>query len=303
MAYGNKSLPNFLENGKITADSISEPIAYLKNQIKSLSEIKSDTLFLNNSKITGPQYIKYSKDLVDSQNWSNGKKKLIKEQIDKLFKKELSASFPRGGAELKEIDKIKTEQTDKSKSYNNKSNKFEYDTHGILGKSARQLVELFDDSQSTKDLNNWVQSHYNAIDLLESLVGKTPHGGKLTRLVNSSVGSIVGSVVGENIGHPIIGFGIGRAIANQIDGVLNNHLISNPLKRLLIKDIESKNPSIVSEIEKYIKANQPDISELGNYSLVPKNQLKSSITTIPKTTKNIKPISKMVPPNTIKKQQ
>jgi hypothetical protein len=30
MAYGNKSLPNFLENGKITADSISEPIAYLK---------------------------------------------------------------------------------------------------------------------------------------------------------------------------------------------------------------------------------------------------------------------------------
>lgn len=303
MAYGNKSLPNFLENGKITADSISEPIAYLKNQIKSLSEIKSDTLFLNNSKITGPQYIKYSKDLVDSQNWSNGKKKLIKEQIDKLFKKELSASFPRGGAELKEIDKIKTEQTDKSKSYNNKSNKFEYDTHGILGKSARQLVELFDDSQSTKDLNNWVQSHYNAIDLLESLVGKTPHGGKLTRLVNSSVGSIVGSVVGENIGHPIIGFGIGRAIANQIDGVLNNHLISNPLKRLLIKDIESKNPSIVSEIEKYIKANQPDISELGNYSLVPKNQLKSSITTIPKTTKNIKPISKIVPPNTIKKQQ
>lgn len=249
-----------IENGRVNPD---EAIDYLKGKIGELSNIKNDAVFLNDAKISPQDFAKYNHDLIDAQkSWSSARKATAHTQMDK----ELGpiASTYKEGIPLAEVDKLKTEQTNLSKTYNNQGAKpFEYDTHGIVGKASRDLVEMHTDDAPTKELNKLIQSHYDAVDLLDSLRGKTPHGGQLARYAGRIGGEITGAIAGSTVGHPFIGAMAGRIGADMLDSALHSQFISNPLKRMIVEKMDGVEPAVKAKMLKYIDENSPDISELG----------------------------------------
>lgn len=254
-----KALPS-IEGGKVNPD---EAIDYLKGKIGELSNIKNDAVFLNDNKVPVEDFGKYAHDLVDAQKgWSNVRKSDAHAQLDTQLRS-IDAAY-KTDLPLSEIDKIKTEQTGLSKSYNNNGAKpFELDTHGILGKAARDLVEMHTEDAPTKELNKLIQSHYDAVDLLDSMRGKAPHGGQLARYAGRIGGEITGAIAGSTVGHPFIGALTGRIGADMLDSVLHSNFISNPLKRMMIDKMEGVEPAVRQKMLQYIEQNSPDIGELG----------------------------------------
>lgn len=260
-SYGKgKALPA-IEKGKINPD---EAIDYLKDRIGDLSDIKNDAVFLNESKIPVSDFGKYAHDLVDAQkNWSESRKVSAHEQLNKELAGIQKAY--KGDLPLSEVDKIKTEQTGLSKSYNNAGAKpFELDTHGIIGKAGRDLVEMHTDDAPTKELNKLIQSHYDAVDLLDSMRGRAPHGGQLGKYAGRVGGEILGALGGSTVGHPFVGALAGRVGADMIDSVLHSKFISNPLKRMMVEKTNDIEPAVKTRMLKYIDENSPDIKDLGD---------------------------------------
>lgn len=182
---------------------------------------------------------------------------------------------------MTELDKIKTEQTGLSSTYKNPKAKFDYDTYGIIGKSARGIVEMFTEDAPTKELNKLIQSHYDAIDFYESLRGKAPSGGLLSKNIERAAGGVVGAIAGSSAGHPIVGAIAGRGSVDLIMSIMNNHFISNPLKRMLIKNMDNIPSDVKQKALNYIDQNSPDIGNIGDQS--------SSIPNIQSNSPNITP--------------
>jgi hypothetical protein len=266
-SYGKDALPTVNEGGKL--DTLEQQ-AFLKNRIGDLSDVKNDAVFINDNSVPLDGVKKYAADLVDAQkSWTQARKAKALDQIGKEFDS-FAAAYKDAPLSTAELDKIKTEQTGLSKAYNNSGAKpFELDTHGIIGKAARDLVELHTDDAPTKELNKLIQSHYDAVDLLDALNGKAPHGGYLTRTLNRMAGEITGAVAGGSIGHPFIGAMAGRAGADLISGILNSNFISSPLKRRLIEGMTTIEPKVKQKMLDYIEQNAPAIGDLGEQPTVP----------------------------------
>lgn len=265
-SYGNSVIPK-LDGGKITAQTIEEPVAVLEAGIEKLSNLKNDAVFLNDNTIKPSEYIKYIQDTAKSQaskGWSKMKINEAQTAINK-FASKLNEAYPEDAPiSVNDLDRFKTEQTGLSKSYKNLSAKpFELDAHGIIGSASKDLVEKFTDDAPTKEVNKLIQSHYDAIDLLESLRGKTPHGGRFTQTAEMLGGTVVGGLAGMGAGHPFLGAMFGRAGAHVVDSLLRSDFVTNPLKRMLIKDLGIKDPAVMKQMESYINENTPDIKDLG----------------------------------------
>jgi len=245
--YGKKTIPEMAEGGKLNP---KEAVDFLDSKIGQLSQLKNDNLFLNDTRIGFEDYRKYVDDLIEAQpSWSDTKKANIRNDVKNLIDENERAYAKsvknKSGLELSEWDRIKTEQTGLSKSYKNKAPKFDYDAHAILGKGARELIELFDDSATTRELNKFIQSHYDAIDLLNSWRGLTPKGGMMSKHFAKVGGDIVGFAAGQSIGHPFLGAMGGRAIASQLTDIVQSQFISNPIKRILINNLKEQAPDVV----------------------------------------------------------
>ncbi len=262
-SYGKKALP-VLENGKINPD---EGIAFLDEQIGHLSNIKSDAVFLNTTKIPVADFVKHADDMIQAQKsygWSEMRIKQARTQLAKEAEK-MDAAYEGGSLDLNEIDKIKTEQTALSKAYKNPTAQpFQHDTHSILGKAARDLVEKSTEDAPTKELNKWIQSHYDAIDLLEALRARAPHGGYIAKMGARLTGEIFGAVAGSTVGHPFLGAIAGRIGADAVDGLIHSKFISNPTKRAVIEKMRGVDPAVKQQMLDYIDKNSPDIGELGD---------------------------------------
>lgn len=248
-AYGNGATIPEMSSGKINPN---ESIDFLKNQIGELSKIKTKAVEANNVGVPIDEYQASANKIISKQGWSKMRVTEAENQVAKTIEK-MRETYPDGSIPLTELDTIKTEQTNLSKSYNNNGkDPFVYDAHGILGKSARKIVEDRTNDAPTRDLNKWIQSHYNAIDLLESLRGKAPHGGLLTQGLHRLGGEAVGAVTGAMAGHPWLGAMAGHFGADAIDGILGANFISNPIKRSLIESMQNADPAVVKTALKYL---------------------------------------------------
>ena len=248
--YGKNIVPDMKGGGADT----TEAQAFLKKKISELSTLRNEDLFLSNERVPLQGYRKYAEELVDAQNWSDSKKQVVKNDVAKIFN-EMDATYAKSpknvnGIELQELNTLKTEQTGLSKSYNNKAPRFDYDAHGIAGKAARDLIELLTDSDTTKELNKLIQSHYDAIDFMDAINGKKVQGGNLSKLGLKIGGNIIGAVAGSASGNPIIGGVAGNIIAGKISDIIQSNFITNPIKRLLINNLKEQSPK---EVQRALK--------------------------------------------------
>lgn len=242
-----KALPTMVK-GKLQTDAATN---FLKSQVSKLGAVKSDLNFLNDNKISLNDFAQRAKDTVDAQTgWSAAKKADAKAQVGKIF----DAMKPNYKEDLPmaEVDKLKTEHTQESTSYNSKS-PFSLDAHGIVGKAARDIVSMHADGAPIDELNKLMSSHYDAIKLLQSMRGKTPHGGLFSKHVGQVGGEVIGAAAGATLGHPFLGAMAGRAGADFVNEVVNNHFISNPLKRTLITNMKGVDPEVMTKALAHIE--------------------------------------------------
>jgi hypothetical protein len=250
-SYGKNTVPDM--GGERGAIDPTDQIDFLKEQIRKLGGIKTDAVQANDQGISITQLIKTAYQQIKNQGWSILKQKAAQVGVDKIFAR-IGEAYPEGVVPLTEVDTIKSEQAGLSKSYNNKkAEPFELDAHAVVGSSAKTTVEDATQDGPTKEFNKFIQSHYDAIDLLEALRGKTPHGGMLTkqfgRLTAQGVGAGVGAATG---GSPILGAIAGRGAMDSIDGIFNNNFISNPLKRMLVSNLKDVPAPVIQQMLDYI---------------------------------------------------
>lgn len=246
-----EALPT-LSKGKLQVDGAT---SFLKSQISKLSDIKNRLVATGKGTTSIDDFQERANAIIDSQKgWSLAKKSAAKTDVAKITNP-WSDIYPDGIPNT-ELDSLKTEHTNESSSYNSKS-PFNLDSHAVVGKAARQLVESNAKDAPIGELNKLIQSHYDAISLLNSMRGKTPHGGALSHMLNNTVGEVGGLAGGLAVGHPFIGAMVGRAGAEAINEIINNHFISNPLKRSIVNNMPNTDPAVVQSALDYLDANAP----------------------------------------------
>lgn len=253
--YGGKMVPDMTPNGRVNP---GEQIDFLSAKIKELSELKKEALFLSDQVVPVDEFIKYTNNLIDAQNWTAAKKATEKNDVSRILEN-IKAAQKDQPFELNILDQIKTEQTSLSKSYSNPKAAFSYDAHGVVGKAARDLVEMFSDDIAVKDLNKFIQGHYDAIDLLNSWKGKTPKGGMMAKHFSRVTGQVLGYSAGSAAGHPFAGAIAGNVLSDQIADIVQSNFITNPVKRLLIDNLKEQQPAQVSKILKTLESKYNDI--------------------------------------------
>jgi hypothetical protein len=250
-----KALPT-ISKGKLQVDNAT---GFLKTQIGRLSEIKNNLVATGKNNTSIGDFQDRANAIIDSQKgWSLARKGTAKADVAKLTSP-WSDVYPDGIPNT-ELDSLKTEHTNESSSYNSKS-PFNLDAHAVVGKAARQLVESNAKGAPIGELNKLIQSHYDATTLLNSMRGKAPHGGALSHMMNNTIGEVGGLAGGLAVGHPFIGAMAGRAGAEAINEIINNHFISNPLKRSIVNNMPNTDPEVVQSALDYLdEANPKDQS-------------------------------------------
>ena len=277
-SYGNKAIPQIVP-GRGVVNPI-EAMDFLNERIASLSEVKGEAVELSNKPTQVKDVDSQVKGIVRQQGWTKLQQDRTLAQIGQMEgvdpltgkiipgKGELGAlesSYPNGDIPLSEIDKLKTYEAGLSKSYNNKSaGPFELDAHAILAKVYRKIVEDNTDSEIIREYNKYVQSHYDAVELLKSLENKTPHGGMLTkqfqRIGAQAVGAGGGALLGGGPMGAILGGVVTGSIVDTVMGIMNDHFISNPLKRMLIENMPDIPDPVVQKMLDYIDQTKTNIS-------------------------------------------
>ena len=268
-SYGPKAIPEIVADRGVV--NPLPAIDFLNSRISELGDLKSGAVELSNKPTSLSDIQTKINNIIGQQGWTKlqSDRALAKigniESIDPVTgevipaKGELGsiqASYPDGNIPLKEIDQLKTYEGKLSNSYNNKSaGPFELDAHGVLAKAYRGIVEDNTDDQTIRDFNKYIQSHYDAIELLKSLENKTPHGGMLTKQIQKIAAEGAGGLIGTTIAGPlgtIIGGAAGGALSDTVMGIFNDNFISNPLKAMLIKNMTDVPDPIIQKMLNYI---------------------------------------------------
>jgi hypothetical protein len=277
-SYGNRAIPQIVP-GRGVVNPI-EAIDFLNERIASLSEVKGEAVELSNKPTQVNDVDTQVKGIVGQQGWTKLQQDRTLAQIGQMEgvdpvtgkiipgKGELGAlenSYPDGNIPLAEIDKLKSYEANLSKSYNNKSaGPFELDAHAILAKVYRKIVEDNTDSDVIREYNKYIQSHYDAIELLRSLENKTPHGGMLTRQFQrigaEAVGAGAGAVFGGGPIGAVLGGAVAGSVVDTVMGIMNDHFISNPLKRMLIKNMPDVPDPVIQKMLDYVDRTKTGIS-------------------------------------------
>jgi hypothetical protein len=278
--YGKNTLPK-MEKGKLKTANSRE---FLKTKIGELSEIKQERLFLYNDRYDLPTYRQWVNDFAEKNNWSEDYKLAVKTDVNKILNTIENAytDSPKnvGGLELGEFNIIQTNQADQSRAF---GGEYKPDAHSVIAKATGELIDLATGSSEIRDLNRLIASHYDAIDLFKVLSNKSPKGGKLSGLFMRLGGDVVGAAVGSKFGQPVAGAIGGRVIFGKISDIIQNNLISNPMKKVLIEKLASQSPKEVAEVIKSSEGVFKEVfDELGlDYKSISKTNSVSS-----KTTKN-----------------
>lgn len=240
-----KALPTLIK-GKLQVEAATQ---FLTKKVGDLSKIKDQLVKSSPTKTPVENFQGRVNAIIDAKSWSQAKKIAMKADAQKItnpWKDIYPDGIPNG-----ELDNLKTEETGESTSYNSKS-PFSLDAHGAVGQAARQLVQGNAEHAPIDELNKVISSHYDAIKLLNSMRGYTPHGGALSKMLRGTGGEIAGLAAGMVVGHPFLGAMAGRAGAEAITEVINNHFISNPLKRTLVNNMNGADPGVVQKALDYL---------------------------------------------------
>lgn len=258
-SYGEgKALPT-LKNGKLQVDGATK---FLSDQVSRLADIKNGLVGTSKDVIPVQDFQSRANAVIDGQNaWSLAKKATAKADVQKLT--DTWKDIYPDGIPNKELDSLKTEHTAESNSYTSKS-PFSLDAHAIVGKTARQLVESNVGDAPLQELNKLISSHYDAVKLLNSMRGKAPHGGALSKMFNNTIGEVGGMAGGMAVGHPFLGAMVGRAGAEAVNEIINNHFISNPLKRAIVNNMKGADPQVVQKALDYLETNSPPAESTPN---------------------------------------
>ncbi len=247
---GGKALPTMNKGGKMNS---LPAINFLRNQVNTLGEIKSNLVKTAKENVPLKEFKQAAIDRIDRAGWSVAKSNAEKTNVSKLIDS-LKESYPKG-IPAEELDKIKTEQAGESKSYNSKS-PFSPDSHAIVGQTAADAVISKGGDAPIDELNKLLTSHYDAIKVLKTMNGKTPHGGMISRHAANIAGEVGGLAAGMAVGHPFLGAMAGRGASEAMNNILNNHFISNPLKRSLIRNMKGEKPEVIKQALDYLASQE-----------------------------------------------
>lgn len=136
------------------------------------------------------------------------------------------------------------------------------DVNYLIGKAAQKTIEDTAEKAGYADvaqLNREIGSRLDAADFLSSLHGKTVKGGRLGKYVLMTIGSTMGS----SIPTKILGALGGDAVAN----LLISNSVAGPVKRLILKNLETKNPAAYRQALQWIE--QQGIDRASRLALPP----------------------------------
>lgn len=280
-----RALPTLIK-GKLQVDAATQ---FLTKKVGDLSKIKDQLVKSSPTKTPVENFQGRVNSIIDAQkSWSQAKKNAMKVDAQKITNpwKDI---YP-DGIPNDELDNLKTEQTGESTTYNSKS-PFSLDSHAVVGKAARQLVQGNAEHAPIDELNKVISSHYDAIKLLNSMRGYTPHGGALSRMVNNTLGEVGGLAAGMTIGHPFLGAMAGRAGAEAVTEVINNHFISNPLKRTLVNNMPGADPAVVQKALDYLDQANPKSQEAPAPQATPESNQTVSSPNDSTSNESVKPLN------------
>ncbi len=241
-----KALPVMNKAGKM---STLPAINFLKNQVGVLGKIKENIVKTSGENTSIEDFKQAALDRIDRSSSSVAKRNADKAGVSGIINN-LKGDYP-DGIPTSELDKLKTEHANESKSYNSKST-FSPDAHAIVGQTAADAVVSKPGGEIADELNKVMSSHYDAMKVLKAMNGKTPHGGLLTKHAANIAGEVGGLAAGMAVGHPFLGAMAGRGASEAVTNIMNSHFISNPLKRTLIQNMKGEKPEVIQQALDYL---------------------------------------------------
>ena len=126
---------------------------------------------------------------------------------------------------------------------------YQSDAQYLMGKAAKQTIEdtVPKDAFSVQELNNHIGNIYDAEKFLRTLDGRAIKGGRLGKYFGRVLGGMVGTAGGP------IGTFLGTLGGDGVVEILQRNTFSNPLKRIIIANIQKTNPAAYSQVLDYIK--------------------------------------------------
>jgi len=249
-----------LKNGQIDT---REAVDILEAHNSSFATLRNDITFFADEPVPFKDYRQFMMDTIEARNLTKTAEATMKEKAAAVLDK--WATTYGDNIPLVEIEKLKSEQGALSKSFK-MTDKFSYDLHGIFERGSKDFVDSYmAQNPLHQELNKAMQQNFSAIELLKSLDGKTPHGGRFTKILGQTAGTTAGAIAGAStggLGGALAGSLAGRLSATAIDDILGSNLISNPMKRRLIMQMTKKDPAVMEKAAQWIKQNIPDIGDL-----------------------------------------
>ena len=237
---------------------------------KALQEVEQSTPPIDFSQAEN----KAIEKVVNSRNTSGDKESMIA-KIHESFDAARREYGPSGKITL--FDDQKSAHWDKTK-FDTAVPQLDRDVHYAIAKGYQQVIEETANQAGYKEvaqLNREVGDRLEAAKFLESLDSKVVRRGQLGKYVFG----VVGSTLGHTIPAKIIGYLGGEAVANM----LISNAVAGPVKRLLLKNLQTENPQAYNEAIKWLNEQSsnregrlllPAPAEKGSYTnphIVPPN--------------------------------
>lgn len=164
---------------------------------------------------------------------------------------------------------------------------YQGDAQYLMGKAAKQTIEdtVPKDAFSVHELNSHIGDIYDAEKFLRTLDGKAVKGGRLGKYSGRILGGMIGTAAS---GHPIGTF-LGTLGGDGVVEILQRNTFSNPLKRMILSNIQRTNPAAYTQVLDYIKKaglereTRPLLPAPSYTPMGPKTPAQSSVQSVPAT--------------------
>lgn len=172
--------------------------------------------------------------LATPQNKASGNLSKMNAEVDSVVN-ELRAQFG-DKVNLSTLNMVKRGQWAQTKVFDATKPAFSKDVSYNLGKSAKELIEKHIPEADIRAFNAYLGDHYDTINNLQKLDGKTVNGGRLGKYFARTIGAIAGAKGGP------IGSLLGAEAGDTISGIMQSNSIANPVKRVILSQISKESP-------------------------------------------------------------
>ncbi len=188
------------------------------------------------------------------QNINSGRIQSMEREIRKEFAI-LRREYKNGVIPLNIVDDIKSARWDNV--FGNKglieADVLKKNSEYAIAKSLQKSIEDIAEKAGHKDvaqLNREIGDRLEAAKFLEELNGKTIKGGRLLKYVTTLIGSTAGSTLPGKI--------IGALGGNLIGELIIANNVANPVKRMLLKNLQTKDPASYTNTMNWLRTQKLD---------------------------------------------